>query len=151
MTEAQTIREQIGMTQEEFVEMGKVGAVYYEQGNFEKALTIFEGLVELDPTSADAHTALAGVLTQTHENDRALEHLEKAIELDDKQIANFVNRAEVLIRKQRLEEAIADLKTAIELDPNEQDPGANRARAMVLGLHEAFEQRQAATETDGVM
>ena len=41
----------------------------------------------------------------------------------------------------------ADLKRAIELDPAEEDHGANRARAIVLGLHEAFE----AKEAEGVM
>ncbi len=150
MTEQQqqkTIREQIGMSQEEFIEMGRIGAVYYEQGNFEKAQTIFEGLVELDPTSADAHTSLGAVYTQTYENENALVHLNRAIELNAEQIAPYVSRAEVYIRQQRLEEAVADLKRAIELDPAEEDRGANRARAMVLGLHEAFQ----AKEAEGIM
>ena len=142
-----TIREQIGMSYDEFVEMGRIGGVYYEQGNFEKAQTIFEGLVELDPTSADAHTSLGAVYTQTYENDSALEHLNKAIELKPDQIAPYVSRAEVYIRQQKIEEAIADLRTAIDLDPEEADMGANRARAMVLGLHEAFQ----AKEAEGIM
>ena len=51
------------------------------------------------------------------------------------------------IRQQKIEEAIADLRTAIDLDPEEADMGANRARAMVLGLHEAFQ----AKEAEGIM
>lgn len=145
--QAKTVREQIGMSDEEFVEMGRIGAVYYEQGNFEKAQTIFEGLVELDPTSADAQSSLGAVYTQTYQNDAALEHLNKAIEIDPNQIAPYVNRAEVYIRQQKIEEAVADLKRAIDLDPDEEDTGANRARAMVLGLHEAFQ----AKEAEGVM
>ena len=147
-----SIREKIGMSREEFLEMGRIGGVYYQQGNYEKARTIFEGLVELDPDSSDAHSALGGVLTQTRENDdEALIHLNKAVELDPSQIAPYVNRAEICIRKILLEEAVADLKKAIDLDPDEKDPGANRARAMVLGLNEAFEQAAAAKEAEGIM
>lgn len=152
MTEKQdSIREQIGMTREEFLEMGRIGAVFYQQGNYEKARTIFEGLVELDPESADAHNALGGVYTQIRNDDEALVHLDKAIELDPSQIAPYVNRAEVNIRKIRLEEAVVDLRKAMDLDPDEKDPGANRARAMVLGLNEAFEQATAAKEAEGIM
>ena len=147
-----SIREQIGMTREEFLEMGRIGGVFYQQGNYEKARTIFEGLVELDPESSDAHSALGGVLTQLRVNDEeALDHLNKAVELDPSQIAPYVNRAEIYIRKILLEEAVENLKKAIDLDPDEKDPGANRARAMVLGLNEAFEQAQAAKEAEGIM
>ena len=134
-----TLREELGISREEFQEMGQIGAMYYHQGNLEKARTIFEGLVEVDPNSVDAHSALGALYTRTQRDDEALTHLNRAIELDDKQIAAHVNRAEVYLRKQQIEQAVADLKRAIELDPDENDPGANRARAMVLGIHEALE------------
>ncbi len=109
-------------------------------------------MVELDPESADARSALGGVLTQLRENeDEALTHLNKAVELDPDQIAPYVNRAEIYIRKILLEEAVENLRKAIDLDPDEKDPGANRARAMILGLNEAFEQAQAAKEAEGIM
>lgn len=133
------LREKLGITNEEFQEMGKVGALYYEQGNLEKAQTIFEGLVEVDPNSVDAHSALGALYTRIQRDEEALIHLNRALELDDEQIAAHVNRAEVYLRKQQVEQAVADLKRAIELDPEEDDPGANRARAMVLGIHEALQ------------
>jgi Flp pilus assembly protein TadD len=143
----QTVREELNISPEEFLEMGRIGALYYEQGNLEKAETIFEGLVELDPLSADAHSALGALYTQTGRDDEALVHLNKSAELNPDQIAPYVNRAEIRIRQQRMEEAVADLKQAIELDPAEKDPGANRARAIVLGLKEAFEARGAYNQT----
>jgi tetratricopeptide (TPR) repeat protein len=136
-----TIREKLGISDEEFQEMGGLGAMYYEQGNLEKAQTIFEGLVELDPNSVDAHSALGALYTRIERDEDALEHLNRAIEIDDRQIAAHVNRAEVHLRMQQVEEAVADLKRAIDLDPEEKDAGANRARAMVLGIHEAMEAR----------
>lgn len=135
----QTIRERLDISKAEFHEMGNVGAMYYQQGNFEKARTIFEGLVELDPQSADAHSALGALLTLQQQDEAAIGHLEKAVRLKPEQIAPYVNLGEIFIRQQKLEAAVANLKKAIELDPEEQDPGANRARAMVLGIYQVIQ------------
>jgi tetratricopeptide (TPR) repeat protein len=134
-------REKLGVSAQEFQQMGEMGAMFYRQGNLEKARTIFEGLVELDPESAAAHAALGALLTRTEQFERALEHLGRAVELDPKEIAPYVNRAEIFIRQGRAEEAVENLKRAVELDPREEDPAANRARAMALGLAEALKAR----------
>ncbi len=132
-------RKRLGVTEQEFKEMGRIGAMYYNRGDLGKARTVFEGLVAMDPASSDAHAALGALLTRTLENDLALAHLSRAIELNDKQIAAYVNRAEVKLRQQQGEAAVADLKRAIELDPRQKNPAANRARAMVMGIHDALE------------
>jgi tetratricopeptide (TPR) repeat protein len=132
----------VHVSDEEFLAIGEIGAMYYEQGNLEKAETIFEGLVELKPDSGAAHSALGGLLTYKREDEKAMTHLTKAIELDDKQIAPFVNRGEVYLRQSKFDLAVADLKRAIELDPQEKDAGANRARAMVLGIYQAIESQK---------
>jgi tetratricopeptide (TPR) repeat protein len=134
----QPARETLGITAEEFNEMGAIGAMYYQQGNLEKAQAIFEGLVELDPQSSAAHAALGALLTRTEDFDRALIYLNRAVELDPQEIAPYVNRAEIFIRQQLAEQAVVDLKRAIALDPKETDPAANRARAMALGIAEAL-------------
>ncbi|HEX8474448.1 MAG TPA: tetratricopeptide repeat protein [Pyrinomonadaceae bacterium] len=134
-----TLRDHLGISAAEFQQMGEIGAMYYNQGNLDKARTVFEGLVELDPDNVDALSALGALYTRTQRDTDALAYLNRAIELDDRQIAPHVNRAEVFLRMQKVEQAVADLKKAIELDPDEADPGANRARAMVLGIHEAME------------
>jgi len=134
-------RVRLGVTPGEFREMGRIGAMYYNRGDLEKARTIFEGLVAMDPESSDAHVALGALLVRTMQNAPALDHLNQAIKLNDKEIAAYVNRAEVLLRLKQGEAAVADLKRAIELDPGEKNPAANRARAMVLGIHDALEAR----------
>jgi tetratricopeptide (TPR) repeat protein len=132
----QTVRGKLNISPQEFMEMGRIGAMYYQQGNFEKARTIFEGLVELDPNSASAHSALGGLLTLQHEDETAVEHLKRSIEINPSQIAPFVNLGEIYIRQQKIVEAVANLKKAVDLDPDEKDAGANRARAMVLGIYQ---------------
>ena len=133
--------ERLGLSAREFQELGEMGAMYYRHGNLEKARTIFEGLVELDPDSAAAHAALGALLTRTEQFPEALEHLDLAVELDPSEIAPYVNRAEILIRQGRAEAAVENLKKAVALDPEEKDPAANRARAMALGLAEALKAR----------
>jgi Flp pilus assembly protein TadD len=137
-TGAGNLREKLKVTREEFAEMGRMGAMFYEQGNLEKARTIFEGLVELDPFSAAAHSALGALFTRTESFDDALMHLDRAVELDPEQIAPYVNRAEVFIKRGQADDAVANLKRAISLDPKKSSPDANRARAMALGIAEAL-------------
>jgi len=132
-------RVRLGVTPQEFREMGRIGAMYYNRGDLAKARTVFEGLVAMDPASSDAHAALGALLTRTLENDLALEHLNRAIELNAAEIAAYVNRAEVKLRQKQGESAVADLKRAIELDPRQKNAAANRARAMVMGIHDALE------------
>jgi tetratricopeptide (TPR) repeat protein len=134
-----TLRRRLNVSEAEFRRMGSIGAMYYEQGVLDKAQTIFEGLIELDPESVDAHSALGALYTRLQRDDEALVHLNRALALDDEQIAAHVNRAEVYLRRQEIKLAMADLERAMKLDPEEKDPGANRARAMVIGIHEAME------------
>lgn len=133
-----TLRERSGVTPNEFREMGRIGAMYYEQGNLTKAQAVFEGLVEMDPSSAAAHSALGALLTRREQYADALPYLDRAVELDPRQIAPYVNRAEIFIKQGRAQEAVENLKKAIALDPKEADPAANRARAMAYGIAEAL-------------
>ncbi|HEV2764456.1 MAG TPA: tetratricopeptide repeat protein [Pyrinomonadaceae bacterium] len=134
-------RQRLGISDEEFRAMGEIGGMYYRQGSLQKAQTIFEGMVELDPESAAAHAALGALLTRTERFDDALRHLDRAVELAPEMIAPYVNRAEIFIKRQEAERAVENLKRAVELDPKEIDPAANRARAMALGIAEALRAR----------
>src|SRR4051812_12649234 len=86
---AAATRDSLGVTPDEFREMGRIGAMYYEQGNLKKAQAIFETLVEMDSSSAAAHSALGALLTRREEYADALPHLDRAVELDPKQIAPY--------------------------------------------------------------
>lgn len=143
VSQPKSMREELGMSVEEFTAMGEMGAMFYMQGNTEKAQIIFEGMLELDPENDAVLSALGAVLTTTRQDEQALVHLNKAIEMNGTEIASFVNRGEIYLRKYEFESAIADLSRAIDLDPLEADPGANRARAMVLGIHQMIESQKA--------
>ncbi len=131
-----TYLEDLEITPNEFFEMGRVGVMMFQQGQIDKAQTIFEGLIELDPRNAAAHSALGAIYTLKKVDVKAIKHLQQAILLDSEQIAPYVNLGEINLRRGNLEEGIANLKTAIELDPNENHFAARRARIMV---HKIFQ------------
>jgi tetratricopeptide (TPR) repeat protein len=143
LDQSTNVRDLLGISKEEFDAMGGIGAMFYEQGCLEKAQIIFEGLVELDPESHEAHSALGALYTRIEKDQEALIHLDRAISLNKKQIEPYVNRAEVRLRQagaqqEEIELAIEDLNRAIELDPNGDDAAANRARAMVMAIYETL-------------
>ena len=136
-----TPRQVLGVTDQEFEAMGKLGTVYYDHGDLDRARIVFEGMVEADPSSSSAHAALGALYLRTGHDEVAFHHLNRAIELDSTQLSAYVNRAEVELKLKQPERAVADLKQAMALDPTGQDPAANRARMMVLGLNQALKAR----------
>ena len=120
-------------TKEEFLARGREGAKAYDKGDLITARSIFEDLVDANPSSADAHAALGALLARIRENDNALVHLDRALELNPQELSTYVNRGEVYLRLGRRPEGEADLRRAISFDPAGKNPMANRARALLGG------------------
>src|SRR6266540_2727511 len=64
------------ITKSQFKQLGQLGVLYLQQGLLSKARLVFEKLVEIDPQSSDAHSALGAVLIRQREDDK------RALELD---------------------------------------------------------------------
>jgi tetratricopeptide (TPR) repeat protein len=128
----------VNLTESQFIQLGQLGVMFYQQGVLFKARKIFEVMIQINPSSGLAHSALGAVLARQRLDAKALEHLDRAIELDPHEISSYVNRGEIRLRQNQTEPALADLKRAIELDPQANDAGANRARAIVMGLYNSL-------------
>jgi tetratricopeptide (TPR) repeat protein len=137
-TNNNNLRDKIGVTPEEILEIATIGSIFYKQGNLDKAKIIFEGLDELDSGIFEIQSCLGAFYTRVREDDKALLHLNKAISLNPENVAPYVNRAEVNIRRFNIEEVVTDILTVIRLDPKISDPDANRARTMLLGIYDAL-------------
>jgi Tfp pilus assembly protein PilF len=132
-----TPRQLLGVTDQEFEAMGKLGTMYYEQGDLERARIVFEGMVEADPSSSSAHAALGALYLRTGHDEVAIPHLNRAIELDSTQLSAYVNRAEVELKLKQPEKAIADLKEQWN-STRQAEPGSKQSAHMALGLHQAL-------------
>jgi tetratricopeptide (TPR) repeat protein len=133
-----SLRENLGISINEILEIANIGSMFLRQGNIEKARAIFEGLGELDSEIFEIQSSLGAFYTQIRDDEKALYHLDKALLINSNSISPLVNRAEINIRKQKLDEVITDILKVIELDLNVRNPDANRARVMLLGIYDAF-------------
>jgi len=103
----------------------------YQQGQFEDAKIIANGILTSEPENAYLHALLASSLHNLNKTDEAIEEYTRTLELLPEHVASLANRGELLLGQGKLREAAADLKKAIELDPEKKDPAANRARLLV--------------------
>jgi tetratricopeptide (TPR) repeat protein len=119
-----------------------LGYNLYEQGKFDDAQKVFEGLTAVEPGSAYGFAGLGAIALakEPADLDAAITNLRRAAELDSKNATIHANLGEALLRKAQLQEAAAEFKKAMDLDPEKKDPGANRARAIISGLRVATEE-----------
>jgi tetratricopeptide (TPR) repeat protein len=119
-----------GLTMEEAYAYAELGYTQFEQGRYNEARAIFEGLVISNPYDAYFHCMLGAIYARLDMQEEAAEEYTIAIELDPENIAAYVNRAEILLQHGEFEIAMDDLKNAIKLDPKGDDPSGIRARAL---------------------
>jgi tetratricopeptide (TPR) repeat protein len=136
-----------GLTMEEAYAFAELGYTQFEQGRYDEAQSIFEGLVISNPYDAYFHTMLGAIYARKDMQEEAAEEYTIAIELDPENIAAHVNRAEILLQHGEFEIAMNDLRAAIKLDPKGEDPSGIRARALAAAtaaiIEEILEQRAA--------
>lgn len=131
----QSIENKLNVTFAEFCGIGRIGTMFFQLGNKNKARKIFEGLVEMNPESAEAHSALGGVLVSMNAHEQAARHLRKAVEINPQLIAPYVNLAEIYLVEAKFSEAVETLNKAISLDADHKSYAANRARMLILGIN----------------
>lgn len=136
-----------GLTMEEAYAFAELAYTLFEQGKYDEAQTIFEGLVISNPYDAYFHAMLGAIYARKDMQEEAAEEYSIAIELDPENISAYVNRAEILLQHGEFELAMDDLKAAIKLDPKGEDPAGLRARALAGAtaaiIEEILQQKQA--------
>lgn len=95
-----------------------LAAIAFEEGRFEDAVEIYEGLIAAEPDEAALYTSLAGALGAMGNYDGALEQLERALELEPLNVEAYHNRAVIHERRGQSELAIAEYSTALRYAPD---------------------------------
>jgi tetratricopeptide (TPR) repeat protein len=134
--------ESMSLTQQQIDSFASLGYNFYQQGKFDEAKKIFDGLTLVEPDSFYGFAGLGALELAKNppDLDNALANLHKAVELNPNSASIRANLGEVLLRQAKLQEAVAEFNKAMELDPEKKDAGANRARAMLTGLRIATEE-----------
>jgi len=111
-----------------------------------QAKTAAQKALEIDPTLAEAHTALAtSIVEYDWDWEKAEREFKRALELNPNvAITHFLYGLSYLVPMKRTDEAIAEIKRAAELEPLNVDIGANLAAAYMYDrqLERALEQAQ---------
>ena len=132
----------MSLTQQQIDGFASLGYNFYQQGKFDEAKKIFDGLTAIEPESFYGFAGLGALELAKNppDLDSALTNLRKAVELNPNSASIRANLGEVLLRQAKLQEAATEFNKAMELDPEKKDAGANRARAMLTGLRIATEE-----------
>jgi tetratricopeptide (TPR) repeat protein len=140
-----TWAELTGLTMQDAYAFAEIAYNLFEQGKYDQAQTVVEGLVISNPYDGYFHSLLGSIYGRKGMHEEAQEEYSIALELNPKDLASYVNRAEILLQHGEIEAALDDLKKAVELDPKGEQPFGIRARALaqatVSVLEEAMRDR----------
>ena len=139
---ASNLAETIGVTPASMAAVLTVGYSLYEQGRFDDALALFEGVALLDPENPYSHAMLGAIHQMQKQFEPALECYSRAIELYPDEVNTLTNRGECHLSLGHLEQAANDFRAAISLDPEAKNVSANRARFLAAVTLEALKLAQ---------
>jgi tetratricopeptide (TPR) repeat protein len=135
-----TWAELTGLTMQEAYSFAEVAYNLFEQGKYDQAQTIVEGLVISNPYDGYFHGLLGAIYGRKGMHEEAQEEYTIAIDLDPTNLSAHVNRAEIFLQHGEIEKALKDLKKAIELDPKGEKPFGVRARALAAATASVLEE-----------
>jgi tetratricopeptide (TPR) repeat protein len=95
-----------------------IGDKYFEGGRFEKAIEVYEKVLELDPNDVDTYNDLGLAYHYTGKSDIAIEKLKKGTEVMPSYQRVWLSLGFVLVSTGITEDAKPVLKKAVELDPD---------------------------------
>lgn len=110
------------------------GYLLYEQGKYEPAKTIFEGLANIDNKNPNYQRMLGSIYQLQRKWDASYYRYTLVLKHVPNDIFVLTNRGEVLIELKRVKEASDDLKQAILLDAQAVHPAGRRARLLLANL-----------------
>lgn len=95
-----------------------------QQGCYEEAIVLFEGLLAIAPATAYFQAALGALHLRLKNLKKAISHLDAALKIEANDVISLVNRGEAHLLDGKIEPARQDLETALQVaarKPNKQD------------------------------
>ncbi len=115
--------------------VSELGFALAQQGRNSEAISIFEGLIALAPSTVYFESALGALWLRERNYQKALKHLNAALETDDTDIPTRVNRGEAYLQLGDFENAQSDLEYVINSEKSQNEPliiSQCRVRAQAL-------------------
>src|SRR5688572_18525470 len=93
-----TWAELTGLTMQDAYNFAEIAYNLFEQGKYDQAQTVVEGLVISNPYDGYFHSLLGSIYGRKGMHEEAQEEYSIAIELNPQDLASHVNRAEILLQ-----------------------------------------------------
>lgn len=119
----------LGWNDDELSDLRFVGYSYIKQGKYDIAITFFEALVTLAPSSIYDLQTLGALYLQKNNNLMALNYIEKALKLDPLHQPTLLNRVKVLFALGYKKQALAQAK---ELEKSKDPEITQHAEALIM-------------------
>ena len=126
-----SLKQMIGMSEEELYAIANQGYHLFVQGKNEPARVLFEGLVAIDPRNAYYYRALGAIYWRVKEPQLAVRQFTYAIRVSPREISSYVNRAEVYVAQRQFQLARSDLQFALSTAGQRDRPLVRKAQAML--------------------
>ncbi|MBN1878542.1 tetratricopeptide repeat protein [bacterium] len=130
------------LSEQDLSNLSVVGYELFNQGKYEDARLIFQGLNALGHDDSFVQTALGTIAARDGELEKAVEFFNRAVDSDPEDISALTNRAEVYLKLNCFDKAAEDLKAAIDLDPDDESSLSSRARVLSMITRELIESMQ---------
>ena len=119
----------------------ELGHLYFDGGEFPKAITAYEKALAINPDQPHILTDLGVMYRRSGQPQKALEHFEKAIELDPRLEQPRFNKGVVLLFDLNQKEAALEAwRKVLELNPNATAPNGQPLREVVEQVAQSEEQ-----------
>lgn len=115
--------------EEQLQDLRFIGYAYIKQGKYDVALSFFEALVAVNPSSIYDVQTLGAIYLQRQENTKALFYLNQALKLNARHLPTKINRCKALLCLGRKTEG---LEIARELKESKDPDISSVASALLL-------------------
>ena len=112
-------------------QLAEMGYQFINEGRFDKAKTVFEGLLTLDPFDAYFHLVMGTVFHRDNDLDAAISHYSRSLEINPYSVHALANRGEARMAAGDAANGLEDLFKSIDLDPEGKDAASQRARVLL--------------------
>jgi len=126
-----SLKQIVGLSEEELYAIASQGYYLFLQGKSEPARVLFEGLVAIDPRNAYYYRALGAIYWRLKEPQKAVRQFTYAIRVAPHEVSSYVNRAEVYVALQQFQLAQNDLQFAMRHAGAKDGALVSKARAMM--------------------
>jgi Flp pilus assembly protein TadD len=126
------LREVLEFSPDRLAQLTELAYLLFEEGRYEEARVMFEGLVALDMSNPYFYRALGAVSQRLGKNDAAVRYYQRALKLNDSEPEVWGNMGELLLVEGEMERAVSCLEKAEMLFRLHQPKAAQRRRVQAL-------------------